>query len=198
MYQLLKTLDMSELFHVVTGAPLTTCEEIARYAESTADVQVEDVVSLPGMTDKRAEKIVASLEIGKRLNNARKGRALFNTPQRIADYFMAKLRYETQEYFFVAYLNCKCKVLRIQKIGIGDTAKAPVDIKESMKWAVRLNASAMVLVHNHPSGEPEPSEADIELTKKFVKAGKVLDVQVVDHIVIGDGVFVSLHERGAC
>ena len=198
MYSLLKTLDMSELFHVVTGAPITTCEKIASYAESTADVQVQDVMHLPGMTDKRAAKIVASLEIGKRLNNARRSRALFDNPQRIADYFMSRLRYETQEHFLAAYLNTRLKVLRVQEIGIGDTANAPADVKETMKWAVRLNASAIVLVHNHPSGDPEPSENDYGLTETFKVAGKFLDVQVVDHVIIGDGVFVSLHERGAC
>ena len=73
---------------------------------------------------------------------------------------------------------------------------APVDVKEAMKWALRYKAFGLILVHNHPSGDPEPSNEDKEVTRKFAAAAKLLDMEVLDHIVIGDGIFVSLHERG--
>lgn len=109
---------------------------------------------------------------------------------------MERLRHETQEHFLVAFVNVKNRLLGYKEVSIGGLNETPVDIKEAMKWAIRYKAFGLILLHNHPSGYPEPSKEDIEMTKTFAKAAKLLDMVVLDHVIIGDGIYVSLHERG--
>lgn len=109
---------------------------------------------------------------------------------------MEKLRHESQEHFLICFLNVKNKLLGYKEISIGNMNAASADIKEGMRWALRYKAYNIILIHNHPSGDPEPSRADIGVTKAFSDAAKLLDMSVLDHIIIGDGIFVSLCERG--
>lgn len=109
---------------------------------------------------------------------------------------MERLRHETQEHFLIAFVNVKNRLLGYKEVSIGGLNETPVDIKEAMKWAIRYKAYGLILLHNHPSGYPEPSKEDIEMTKTFAKAAKLLDMEVLDHVIIGDGIYVSLHERG--
>ena len=97
---------------------------------------------------------------------------------------------------FIAFVNVKNRLLGYKEVSIGGLNETPVDIKEAMKWAIRYKAYGLILLHNHPSGYPEPSKEDIEMTKTFAKAAKLLDMVVLDHVIIGDGIYVSLHERG--
>ncbi len=146
----------------------------------------------------KAVTICAAVELGRRLATKYEKTKLpdFSMPENVADYFMEKLRHETQEHFLVCFLNVKNKLLGYKEISIGSLSAAPVDIKEAMKWAIRYKASGLILVHNHPSGYPEPSPEDIELTRTFAAAAKLLDMEVLDHVIIGDGIYVSLEERG--
>ena len=109
---------------------------------------------------------------------------------------MERLRHETQEHFCVAYTNVKNRLIGWKEISIGGLNAAPADVKEAMKWAIRYKAYGLILVHNHPSGYPEPSKEDIELTKNFAEAAKFVDCEVLDHVIIGDGIYTSLRERG--
>ena len=79
---------------------------------------------------------------------------------------------------------------------MGSLDAAPVDIKEAMIWALRFKAHGMILVHNHPSGYPEPSDADINLTRQFTRATSFFDIRLLDHVIIGDGEFASLNQNG--
>lgn len=94
-------------------------------------------------------------------------------------------------------MNVKNRLLGEKEISIGSLNAAPVDMKEALKWGIRYKAYGLILVHNHPSGDPSPSREDISLTGKFARAARLLDMEVLDHVIIGDGDYVSLSERGA-
>ncbi|WP_296953926.1 DNA repair protein RadC [uncultured Dialister sp.] len=162
------------------------------------DLNWRDLTDIKGIGPDKAITICAAVELGRRLSFLFDRRKLisFNTPDKVADFFMEKLRHENQEHFLVSYVNVKNRLLGFQEITKGNLNAAPVDIKEAMKWGIRYKAYGLILVHNHPSGYPEPSKEDISVTKAFAEASKLLDMQVLDHIIIGDGTFVSLHERG--
>lgn len=163
------------------------------------DIDYRDFLQdIEGMSAKKAIELCAAIEFGRRMSFRYDRRKLtsFNAPDKVAEFFMEKLRHENQEHFIVAYVNVKNRLLGYREITKGNLNAAPVDIKETMKWAIRYKAYGLILVHNHPSGYPEPSKEDISVTKAFAEAAKLLDMQVLDHIIIGDGTFVSLHERG--
>ncbi len=162
------------------------------------DLDYHDLMEIKGIGPDKAVTICAAIELGRRLTATKQKRDLpdFNMPDRVADFFMEKLRHETQEHFIICFLNTRNKLLGIKEISVGSLNTAPVDMKEALKWALRFKANGLILVHNHPSGYPDPSPDDLDLTRTFAAAAQLLDMQVLDHVIIGDGVYVSLQERG--
>ena len=122
---------------------------------------------------------------------------LINTPNDAANLMMKRLRYETKEKFYIIILNTKNRVVNISRISEGSLSGSivhPANVfKEVLKYET---ASSIILCHNHPSGEPTPSMEDIGVTHKLIKAGRLLDIEVLDHIVIGDGIFKSMKQKG--
>lgn len=176
-------------------------ETTSRYMKplgGTDDLSYLDLMDISGMTENKALKICAAVELGRRLaSRCDKIRMEnFSAPDKVADFFMEKLRHETQEHFVTAYVNVKNRLLGWKEITKGNVSAAPIDIQEALKWGIRYKARGLILVHNHPSGDPEPSDEDIAVTKAFVKAARILDMEVLDHVIIGDGISVSLRERG--
>ena len=178
--------------------------EVVKSLEVTAggsgfdDLDWRDLTLIQGIGRDKAITICAAVELGRRLCCLYSKQKLphFGTPGEVSSYFMEKLRHESQEHFLICFLNAKNKLLGYKEISIGNMNAASADIKEGMRWALRYKAYNMILIHNHPSGDPEPSRADIGVTKAFSDAAKLLDMSVLDHIIIGDGIFVSLCERG--
>ena len=209
-----KLASMSDLVSIIIGtgtknrpAPLIA-EEVAEtyfYGKGeTSQTQLEDInymdlTTIPGIGRKKAIQICAAIELGRRLASQfnKRRQADFSDPQKVAAYFMEKMRHESQEHLYAAYTNTKNGLLGYKEIGVGNTNAAPVDVKEIMKWAIRYKAFGIIILHNHPSGDPEPSKNDAEVTRKVAAAAKLIDCDLLDHIVIGDGVFVSFQERGA-
>lgn len=167
-------------------------------ANGFSDIHWRDLTTINGIGPDKAVTICAAVELGRRLAAKYEKTKMpdFSMPDRVADYFMERLRHETQEHFLVCFLNVKNKLLGYKEISIGSLSAAPVDIKEAMKWAIRYKAAGLILLHNHPSGYPEPSDEDIDLTRTFAAAAQLLDMEVLDHVIIGDGIYVSLQERG--
>ena len=159
-----------------------------------------DLLEIPGMTENKALKICAAVEMGRRLAGRcdKEKMENFSAPGKVADFFMEKLRHENQEHFIAAYVNVRNRLLGWKEITKGNINAAPIDIKETLRWGIRYKSPGIILVHNHPSGDPEPSDEDIAITKAFVPAARLLDIEVLDHVIIGDGTFVSLHEGGVC
>lgn len=204
-----KSASFNDLLAVVVGGENSVKsmnvvnETASRYMEplgGSDDLSYLDLLEIPGMTENKALKICAAVEMGRRLAGRCDKIKMenFGAPGKVADFFMEKLRHENQEHFIAAYVNVRNRLLGWKEIAKGNINAAPVDIKETLRWGIRYKSPGIILVHNHPSGDPEPSDEDIAITKAFVPAARLLDIEVLDHVIIGDGTFVSLHERGVC
>lgn len=158
---------------------------------------VEEIAALPGMTRTRAAQVKAALEVGRRLLLATHAeRPQIKSPADVAALLMLEMAHLDQEQLRVVLLDTKNRLLKIQTVYVGSLNSSMVRIGEIFKEAIRLNSAALIVSHNHPSGEPTPSPEDVMVTRQIVEAGKLLDIEILDHIVIGSGRWVSMRERG--
>ena len=168
--------------------------------ESLQQLYVASVLELartPGMTEARAVRIQAALELGRRMMAApREPRYRVNTPGDAVELLMPDMMLLEQEHMRLILLNSRHEVISTPTIYKGSLNTAVVRVAEVFKDALRQNAAAIVVSHNHPSGDPSPSPEDIRVTRSFVEAGKLLGVDVIDHVIIGHNRYVSLKERG--
>ncbi|MDR2610826.1 MAG: DNA repair protein RadC [Clostridiales Family XIII bacterium] len=161
-----------------------------------ATASVEELCSVPGVGSATACRIAAAAAIGRRITAAGEQKKVsFSKPEDIVSLFMDELRRETQEIFRVLLLNLRNEMIGKETISIGNISSSIVDPRDVFRPAVRRGAAGLVLVHNHPSGNPEPSDADVEVTKRICEAGELLGVRVMDHLIIGNGKFVSMKKR---
>ena len=150
-----------------------------------------------GLGEAKAAQLKACVELARRLALERpEERSRIHSPEDIAALVSSEMAALDQEELRVVPLNTKNEVLRVVTVYRGSVNAAQVRVAEVFKEAVRLNAPALVVVHNHPSGDPTPSSDDVAVTRELVKAGELLDIEVLDHLVIGDGRHVSLRRRG--
>lgn len=112
------------------------------------------------------------------------------------EYAKNKLQYEQKEHFCVILLNTKNHIIGFREVSVGSLSASVVHPREVMLEAVKAHAASIILVHNHPSGDPTPSREDVNITDQLCKAGKVIDIPVLDHIIIGHNRFISLKEKG--
>ena len=117
-------------------------------------------------------------------------------PRDVANLLMPDLRYQKKEHLKSLLLDTKNRVLAIKTVSIGDLSSSIVHPREVYKDAVLASAASLIVAHNHPSGDPTPSAEDVSVTKRLIQAGEIMGIDLLDHIVIGDGVFASLKERG--
>jgi DNA repair protein RadC len=156
----------------------------------------DDLVRVRGISDARAEQILAAFEIGKRLlATPADEKAFIRSPDDVFNLLSPRFTGHTQETFLAMLLNSKNRLLRTQTVGIGIANASLVHPREVFRPAIRASATALIIAHNHPSGDPEPSREDISITEQIVKSGEVVNIQVVDHVIIGDGRYVSMKER---
>jgi DNA repair protein RadC len=157
---------------------------------------VIDLAGRPGVGVAKAARIVAAVELGRRVGRAHIERASVRSPADVAAMFGERLRHLDREHFLALLLDTKNRLLGTEVVSIGSLDSSLVHPRELYKAAVRRSASAVILVHNHPSGDPSPSAADVACTGRLAEAGKVLGIEVLDHVIIGDGSYVSCRERG--
>ena len=161
------------------------------------DASVEEMAKLKGIGTAKAVQIKAALELSKRLMILPSAkRVTIRTPKDVVALVMGDMRYLDKEYFRALLLNTKNQVLSIETISIGTLDSSMVHPRELFKIAVKKSAAALILVHNHPSGDPTPSKDDINITKRIVKSGEILGISVLDHVIIGDNKFISLKTEG--
>ena len=152
--------------------------------------------SVNGIGPAKAVQIKAALELGRRMvASAPEERPKITSPADAANLLMSEMMFLEQEHLRVILLNTRNEVLSAPTIYQGSLNTSVVRVGELFKQAVRANAAALIVAHNHPSGDPSPSPEDINVTRQLVKAGKLLDISVLDHIVIGHQRYVSLKER---
>ena len=157
------------------------------------DSTPEELSRIKGMGKAKACQILAAVELGRRVaTQPRKDRVSIGKPGDIVDLFMEKMRYYKEEHFAALLLDTKGKIIEEVSVSVGDLNSAPVHPREVFKQAVKRSAAAVVLIHNHPSGDPTPSPDDLSITVRLVEAAEILGINVVDHIIIGDGVYTSL------
>lgn len=151
-------------------------------------LSAEDLVCREGIGRAGAARLLGSLELSRRAALPRGTRPPHITrAEDVVRVCAPQLRGSDREHFWALALNTKNQLIRVIEVSVGSLNASIVHPRELFKEAVRLSAASVVVVHNHPSGDPTPSGADIQLTRRLVKAGDVLGIEVLDHVVIGDG-----------
>ncbi|MFW5698043.1 MAG: RadC family protein [Fimbriimonadaceae bacterium] len=170
---------------------------INKYRPSNlGDVSAAELNEALGLEPFEIERFRSALELGRRSATAAKGeREVINNSKDVAAYF-DWLKDEPKEHFCALYLTSKSGIIKEQTVHIGTLNMSVVGPREVFRMAVHESAASVIVVHNHPSGDPEPSPEDIQVTKKLVAAGRLLDIQLLDHVIIGHHGYVSLNERG--
>ena len=156
-----------------------------------------ELVDLPGVGTAKAAQLTASFEIGRRLMaDWPAGRWTVRSPRDVADRLLPLMGHLEREELRVVLLNAKNAVLKVVTVYQGNVSASLVRVGELFRDAVRVNAAGVILIHNHPSGDPTPSPDDLHLTAEALAAGRLLDIELLDHVVIGHDAFVSLRDRG--
>ena len=151
---------------------------------------------IPGIGDVKSIEILCIMELSKRLSRASLAlESDFSSPDYIAAYYMEELRHRKTEKVLLLLLNNKHHLIKDISLSEGDANSAFVSIKEIFQEALRQEAAYLILIHNHPSGYPEPSREDLILTRRIKEAGELIEVPLADHIIIGEQCYVSLRER---
>lgn len=200
------SLSNGELLAILlrTGLPGETVVDVAQRLLVThggllglSRVEYADLCKERGLGEVKAAKLKAAVELARRLQVERPDeRARVSSPEDIAALVSSEMAALDQEELRVVLLNTKNEVLRIVTVYRGSVNAAQIRVAEIFKEAIRQNAPSLVIIHNHPSGDPTPSGDDIAVTRELVQAGRLLDIEVLDHLVIGDGRHTSLRRKG--
>ncbi len=201
-------LSNAELIAILlrTGTPAENVVDLASHLlsrfgglDGISRASFQELSSVHGIGEAKTAQLKAALELGRRLlASTSEDRVTIHSPQDVANLLAADMGLLDQEHFRVLLLNTKNQVLGIREVYKGNVSSAVIRASEVFQEAVRSNCPAIILVHNHPSGDPTPSPEDVQTTRQLVEAGKLLDIEVLDHLVIGraaSGGFVSLKER---
>jgi len=156
-----------------------------------------ELSSIKGIGKAKAAQIKAAIEIGKRLHHepSPKGPA-FSSGQDVFNYFSPKMKGYRKEVFHCALLDVKNRLIRDLRISEGTLTASLIHPRESFRDAIKESAASVIFIHNHPSGDPAPSREDIAITEKLEHAGETLGIKVLDHIIVADGGFTSMLEKG--
>ena len=173
---------------------LSYCKD--RGLASMVHMSVEELAKIHGLGPGKAATVLAAVELGRRLAIAEARVEIIHGPEDVARFAMPHFRHETKEHFAVLLLNTKNHILAMPVISQGSLTASVVHPREVFEAAVRHSAASMILLHNHPSGDPSPSREDIAVTERLVKAGQIMDIPVLDHVIIGNDSFASLKEKG--
>lgn len=154
-----------------------------------------ELQQIKGIGKDKAMQLLAMAELGKRYNQSKKQLKKINTPKDVYDLCFEKLKDEKQENSILIMLNAQNNIIAEQLISKGILDASIIHPREIFKPAIKNSSSKIILVHNHPSGDPNPSKQDKEVTLQIYNAGKLLDIEVLDHIIIGEGRLYSLKEN---
>jgi DNA repair protein RadC len=188
-----------------TMAEKTNCELLSTLLdipkENLQFHELSDILQAPraikGIGEKKENKLYALQEITHRLINApSKTHDVIKGPEDVANVIMPKIRYESKEKFIAILLDIKNQIIAIETISIGNLNASLVHPREVFATALKYPTAALIVVHNHPSGIPTPSSEDINVTERLVKAGNIMNIPILDHIIIGDNKFVSFKDKG--
>lgn len=158
---------------------------------------VQELSEIKGIGAAKASQIKAAIELGRRLRNFRTDhRVKINRPQDAIEILMEDMRYLKNEHLRVIFLNTKNIIIDVKDLSIGSLNSSVVHPREIFSEAIRKSSSSIIVCHNHPSGDPTPSQEDINITKRLHEVGKLIGIDLLDHLIIGDGNYISLKEKG--
>jgi DNA repair protein RadC len=159
---------------------------------------IEELRGVPGVGQSKAAQLKAAVELGRRITSASASRTCVRSPEDVSTLVMEEMRYLDREQFRIVLLDAKNHILGVRIVSVGSLSSSIVHPREIFKEAIARSSAAIILVHNHPSGDPTPSQEDLEVTRRLVEAGRLLGIEVLDHIVVGDNRYVSFKEKGIC
>ncbi|XMB87387.1 DNA repair protein RadC [Mycoplasmatota bacterium WC44] len=200
----INTLSNSELLAVLlrTGTKDLSAIEVSNnilnsidQINDLSDITTEELVNIKGIGIAKSLSVLAAIELGKRINYKIK-RVKVVTPKSIFNLLRYEMCSLKQEHFICLFLDSKNNIITKKTLFIGSLNISIVHPREIFKWAVKLSSASIIIVHNHPSGDPTPSSQDIDITKKIIDSGNIIGITVLDHIIIGRDCFLSLSELG--
>ena len=157
---------------------------------------VEELTTIKGIGHCKAAQIIAAIELGKRISRSIiDDKVKVNSPLVIVNLLMEEMRYLKKEHFRIIILDTKNQIISIESISVGNLNASIVHPREVFNIAIKRSANSIILVHNHPSGDPTPSTEDINITHRLIDAGNIIGIKVLDHIIIGDNKYISLKQR---
>ena len=159
------------------------------------DISIEELKSINGIGITKAVQIKAALELGNRIASYIPQKYKVKNPWDIYKYYMESLRYQYKEIFKIVLLNTKNEIITDVDISIGTLNSSLVHPREVFREAIRRSSNKIILLHNHPSGDIQPSKEDKNVTKRLKECGEIIGIEVMDHIIIGDGVYFSFKEN---
>lgn len=192
---MLRTGSKQESVLTLAQRLLSETEGLKRLSE----LSLNEMMKLKGIGPAKAIQIRAGIELGKRMSSlTREERYVIRSPKDAAMYVMEEMRYLKKEHFVCLFLNTKNQVLIKETVFVGSLNASIVHPREVFHSAVRHSAASIVAIHNHPSGDPAPSQEDIQVTRRLMQAGELMGIELLDHVIIGDDCFTSLKEKGYC
>ena len=199
-----ESLTTPELLAILfrTGTPkrnaVQLAEELSRQLGGLAGLAtatLEELTQMDGIGRVKAIEVKAAMELGKRLSATSEDvKPVIRSPEDVAKLLMADLRYETRERLYTLILDSRNQVRHRRLVSTGTLTESLVHSREVFREAIRYSAASIILVHNHPSGDPDPSPADVATTKRLMEGAKLLGVALLDHVIIGDGKWASLKQ----
>ncbi|HEY3248068.1 MAG TPA: DNA repair protein RadC [bacterium] len=174
----------------VAVALLTCFGSLGRLSRASLD----EVRGVPGVGEAKALRLLAAMELGRRLLEPGAPRPVIRSAADAAAAVSVSMRHLDREHFRAVLLNTKHEVLEVVEVSVGGLASAPVHPREVFKEAVRRSAAAVIVVHNHPSGDAQPSRDDVMITEQLRAAGRLIGIELLDHLIIGDGTYTSLRD----
>ena len=179
---------------------ITLAREIIETSDgirNLSNITVEELSKIKGIGLAKACRIISALELGRRVSVASEMQKFkISSPQDIGNVYMEELRYKKKKIFRVVLLNTKNVIIGSKDISEGSLNASIVHPREVFLEAIKKSANKMILMHNHPSGDPTPSSEDINITKRLISAGQIVGIEILDHVIIGDGSFYSFKENG--
>ncbi len=161
-----------------------------------SDCTPEELYSVEGIGQAKACKLIAAIELGRRIAGKEgEKRYKAGSPGEVADLLMEEMRYHKKEHFKVLFLNTKNEIISREDVSVGNLNSSIVHPREVFRNAIRRGAASIIVVHNHPSGNPLPSQNDLDVTRRLKESGELVGIPLLDHIIIGDGKYVSLKEK---
>ena len=197
-----EALSVQELLALILGrgvrgesVMVTAQQLLSRFGDlqSIANSSLEELCQVKGIGLAKASQITAAFELGRRLESyPEKGKAIVRSPENVLNEVRSRLKGRKKEHFLTLFLDTRNQVLGVAPVSVGSLDSSLAHPREVFKEAISANAASVIFVHNHPSGDPQPSEDDIKLTRRLVEAGNIVGIEVLDHVIVADKVCASL------